>query len=193
MLVVDNVVISDEIINTYFVCDLNKCKGLCCKCGDTGARVQVSEVDEIHENFRLIKDSITEKALNKIENNGNKVWEYDPIGRFVISLVDTSECVFGYYENSFLYCAIEKSFRNKKISFNKPLSCHLYPIKYDKYNDFEVLSLHRWDICESAFENGKEKGVFVYEFAKDSLIRKFGQEWYEKMLIEIEKCNTSNN
>jgi Protein of unknown function (DUF3109) len=193
MFVVDNVVISDEIVNTYFACDIGKCKGACCKCGDSGAGVTVSEIDEIHINLNLILDNITEKALNTIKSNGSKVWDYDPIGRFVTLLQDTSECVFGYNEGSVLYCAIEKSYRDNKITFNKPLSCHLYPIKYLEYNDFEVLSMHKWDICDSAFENGKEQGVLVYEFAKEPLVRKFGKEWYQKLLIEIEKQKTTNN
>jgi len=193
MIVVENVVVSDEIISTYFACDIDKCNGTCCRCGDSGAGVTVSEVDEFHANFGLIAENMSEKAIKSIEENGNKVWDYDPIGRLVILLQNTSECVFGYYEGSLLYCAIEKSNRDNKITFNKPLSCHLYPIKYQEYKDFDVLSLHKWDICKSAFENGKEKEILVYEFAKDSLIRKFGREWYQKLLLEIEKQKTTNN
>lgn len=189
MIVVDNVVISNEIINTYFSCDIDKCKGACCRCGDTGAGVSVSEVDELHVNLGLIAENLTDKAVTTIRNNGSIVWDYDPIGRLVLSVQDTSECVFGYYNESKLYCAIEKTYRDKKISFNKPISCHLYPVKYQKFNDFEVLSLHRWDICQPAFENGKEKKIFVFEFAKEPLIRKFGQKWYKKLLLEIEKLN----
>ena len=84
------------------------------------------------------------------------------------------------------FCAIEKAFRDGKIDYMKPISCHLYPIRVDNYGEFISLNYHEWDVCKSAVCLGKKEGLPLYKFLKEPLIRRFGQDWYDELVQQIE-------
>lgn len=183
MKIIDNSLITEELFTMNFSCDLAACKGECCVEGDAGAPLEMEEISIIEDNLEAIKPYMSESGLQAVEKTG--VFDYDASGQFVTPLVDGKECAFVYFENEIAFCSIEKAFRLGKIKFIKPISCHLYPIRIKKYNGFDVLNYHRWHICESAVTAGKRNAVSLYRFLKEPLIRKFGEEWYEKLLQSL--------
>ena len=113
------------------------------------------------------------------------IFDYGASGEFVTPLVNDCECAFTIFKDGIAFCAIEKSFLEKKIKFQKPISCHLYPVRIQKYKDYEAVNYHQWHICKSATRTGRNLGVPVYEFLKEPLIRKFGEKWYKKLEEEV--------
>lgn len=185
MLIIDNVLVSDELIHNYFCCDLAACGGECCIEGDAGAPIEPLEVADLEENYPVFKKYMTEEGVEMVEKNGT--FDYDMEGEFVTPLLSDEACAYVYYEDGIAKCAIEKAFLNGEIAFQKPISCHLYPIRIKKLPDYEALNYHRWFVCESACERGKEKHIPVYQFLKGPLIRKYGEEWFKKLEKEVEK------
>jgi len=189
MIQIQDTIISLDILEEYFVCDLPVCKGICCVIGDAGAPVEENEIAELEKALPAIWDDLSPEAKEVIEKQG--VVYRDIEGEFVTSLVNGDDCVFTYYdENGYCKCAIEKAFSEGKIDFYKPISCHLYPVRVARYNGFRALNYHRWRYCREATALGKEQGVKVYQFLKEPLIRKFGEEWYEQLLIAAKELLT---
>lgn len=182
MLQIDDTIISLDLIDEQFVCDLNSCKGICCIEGDDGAPLELDEVPIIQNILPLIWDDLTEKSKEVIEKQG--VSYIDADGEPVTSIVNGDECVFTYTdENGQCKCAIEKAFREGKTDFYKPISCHLYPVRLQKYESYTAVNYHRWSVCNCARKLGGKLGVPVYEFLKEPLVRKFGAEWYNQLSI----------
>ena len=184
MLVIDNILVSEEIRDIRFCCDLEKCLGSCCVEGDAGAPLEEEEISMLEDDIEFIKPYMPEKGVEVIEKHG--VFDYDAFGEFVTPLINDKDCAFVYYENNIAKCAIEKAFEEGKISFQKPISCHLYPIRIIKHENFEAVNYHKWYICQSACTLGKKLELPLYKFLKDPLIRKYGEEWYGKLVEEIE-------
>ena len=175
----DQVIISDEILNQYFVCDLEACKGMCCVEGDAGAPLEEEEIAVIEDFLDDIKPYMTQEGVRIVDQNG--VFDYDADGVLVTPLVNDNECAFVYFESTIAKCAIEKAFLEGKIDFQKPISCHLYPIRIKKFDYYQRLDYHCWDVCEQARKNGKNLKITVFDYLSEPLSRRYGKEWVKKV------------
>ena len=184
MIIIDNVLVSDDIKDIKFACDLKACHGDCCVEGDAGAPLEEEEISIIEDYLEEIKPYMTPEGIEVVENYG--VFDYDIDGDYVTPLVNNRECAFVYFEKGIALCAIEKAWLEKKIKFRKPVSCHLYPIRLDKVGDRIAVNYHRWHICVPALQKGRQEGVPLYKYLKEPLIRKFGEDWYLKLLKAID-------
>ncbi len=182
MIEIDNTLISFDIFERKFCCDLSKCKGICCVEGESGAPLRTEEISEIEKALPAIWDDLSLTARALINKQGVSYKDID--GDDVTSIVDGKDCVFTCYdEKGTCYCALEKAWRAGKTSFMKPLSCHLYPVRLQPLSGGRFgVNYHRWPVCKDAIECGKALDLPVYRFLKDPLIRAFGQEWYDKLL-----------
>lgn len=184
MILIGNTAISDDIADKYFVCNLNACKGACCVEGDAGAPLLQEELPILDEIYEAVKPYLSMESIQTIEEKG--LYEVDEDGEFCTTTVGVKECVFAIYnEQNILKCGIEKAYKDGKITFQKPISCHLYPIRITKTEQYELLNYSRWDICNPACKLGNELKVPIYRFLKEPLIRKYGEDWYEKLCREI--------
>lgn len=179
MLQVDNTIVSFDIFEKKFVCDLEKCKGACCIHGDSGAPLEEDEKLILRKIYKKIKPYLREEGVKSVKDLG--VFIKDADGDYVTPLVNGKECAYVIFENGIAKCAIEKAYLDGKIEFKKPISCHLYPIRITKYKKFDAVNYHEWDICRDALKNGKSLDVNIFTFLKESLIRKYGQDWYEQL------------
>ena len=185
MIEIANILVSDEIQKIRFCCDLESCLGACCVEGDAGAPLEEEEISLLEDYIEEIKPFMRKEGVEVIEKNG--IFDFDSTGEYVTSLINDRDCAFVIYENGVASCAIEKAFENGKIKFQKPISCHLYPIRVTKHKKFEALNYHKWYICQSACTQGKKLELPVYKFLKEPLIRQYGNEWYGKLVKAIEK------
>lgn len=179
MIIEHDILVSEDLIEECFCCDLAECQGACCVEGDTGAPLDPLEIGDLDEHYPVFKKYMTEEGVRKIEADG--FFDYDWEGKFVTPLLEDEACAYIYYEGDVAKCAIEKAFNNGEIPFQKPISCHLYPIRIKELPDYDALNYHRWIVCESACEKGKQLKLPVYQFLKEPLIRKYGKEWYEDL------------
>jgi hypothetical protein len=180
MIVLQNTVISDDLKDKFFVCNLDKCKGACCVEGDLGAPLEEEELQILADNYEHIKPYLSEAGRQAIDEQGLyiKDWEDD----FSTTTIGNRECAYAIYdENLVLKCGIEQAYLDGKITWKKPISCHLYPIRITRYDGFEALNYDKWQICNPACGFGAELGVRVYQFLKEPLIRKYGPEWYQEL------------
>ena len=181
MIHLDNTIISDDIRDSFFCCDMGACKGACCLEGDAGAPLEESEISLIEDYLERILPYIPQEGKQVVASSG--VFDYDAEGNFVTPLVKDRECAFVYYEDGIARCAIEKAFLVKAIPFPKPLSCHLYPIRIKRLAGGEdALNYHKWSICKKAVEKGYREKVQMYRFLDQALIRKYGRSWYNKLI-----------
>ncbi|MEQ8245676.1 DUF3109 family protein [Fulvivirga sp.] len=182
------VILSDDIKEQFFVCNLEKCKGTCCVEGDLGAPLENDELPILDKIYDAVAPYLSEEGKAAINEQGKYVLDED--GEYSTTTIGGKECAYAIYDNrGILKCGIEQAYLDGKTDFKKPISCHLYPIRARKYDEFEALNYDRWDICSPACGFGKELGVEVYKFLKEPLIRKYGQVWYDELvqLIESEK------
>lgn len=185
MLQIGNTLVSLDLIEKFFCCDLDKCHGECCIEGDAGAPVSNEELDKIKEILPEIWDDLLPQAKEVINRQG--VGYVDEDGDLVTSIVDGKNCVFTCYgENGMCFCAIEKAFREGRIDFYKPISCHLYPVRLTEYPTFTSVNYHRWKICKAAEVLGRSSNIRLYQFLEQPLVRKFGKEWYDELCIACE-------
>lgn len=186
MIKVDEILVSDEIRDKEFVCNLEKCKGACCVEGDFGAPLEESELQILEDIYPVIKPYLTKEGIKTIEKQGTHTVDDD--GDLCTPVIDGRECVYAIYDKKgILKCGIEQAYNDGKINWKKPISCHLYPIRITSKKNFEALNYHKWHICSPACALGKELQVPVYKFLKDPLIRKYGPEWYSKLEKAIEE------
>jgi hypothetical protein len=186
---IEDKIISSEVFERKFVCDLAACKGACCVEGDAGAPLSMQEVADIKNNLEKIKPYMRSEGIAHIE--ANDIYYMFDVEEPVTSLVNNAECVFVHFDdNNIAKCAIETAHLAGDIENVKPLSCHLYPIRVKKYKQFTVLNFDEWKICAAACVCGEQLNVPVYRFLKAPLIRAFGTEFYAEMeKIEIELNN----
>lgn len=186
MILIDDTVISEDIADEYFVCDLTKCKGACCVEGDLGAPLEEEELAIIDRIQDEIRPFLSADGIAEIEKQGTFIREED--GDFSTPIIKGRECVYAIYDaKGYLKCGIEQAYFAGKTDFRKPISCHLYPIRVAKLAEYQAINYERWTICSDACSHGKELGVPVYKFLKDPLIRKFGTKWYAELAREIEE------
>jgi len=178
-----NTLLSEELLSEQFVCDLQKCKGACCVEGDAGAPLEPAEVDILKKEYSNFENYLRPEGRAAVEEQGTHV--IDPMDdEPVTPLVNGAECAYVVFdEKGTTLCGIEKAWRDGKTSFRKPVSCHLYPIRIQRYKSFDAVNYHQWQICAPACDLGKELKVPVFRFAKDSLIRKYGEKWYQELEI----------
>ena len=192
MVQIDDVVVSLDVFREKFICNLDACKGQCCIEGDAGAPLEEEEVAELEKVLPVIWDQLSPQAREIIDRQG--VCYTDQDGDLVTSIVNGKDCVFTCYdEKGCCYCAIEKAYRNGKVDFYKPVSCHLYPIRVGNYGPYKAVNYHRWDVCKAAVILGQKENVPVYKFLKEPLIRKFGEAWYNEMESVAEELRKSNH
>ena len=189
MIVIDQTIISDDIKDNFFVCNLDKCKGACCIEGDLGAPLEESELAELEKVYDEVAPYLSVEGRAAIEAQGKFIRDYE--GDFSTPTINDRECAYAIYdEKGILKCGIEQAYLDKKISFKKPISCHLYPIRITKYDDYEALNYDQWSICSPACSFGKELRIPLYIFLKDALLRKYGEKWYAELVAQIESGNS---
>jgi len=179
MLEIGRAIVSLDILEKQFLCDLLKCKGACCVEGDSGAPVTPEEAKAIEEAYTEIAPYILESHREEVKKQGFAVIDLD--GDLVTPLVNNKQCVYTYEERGILKCGIEKAFLDGKINFRKPVSCHLFPIRITEYKRFDAVNYQKIDICKPGRECGKKEKLPLYVFLKEPLIRKYGEEWYDQL------------
>ncbi len=183
MIAIDNILVSDEVVEEKFVCDLTKCKGGCCEDGDAGAPLEVEELNHLINCFDVVKEYMTAEGIKEIEKAGKYVYNHE-FG-WVTPTVTGKICAYGYRDKQgIIKCAIEQAYNVGKITWKKPISCHLFPIRIKKskggqreYVNYEP----REDLCAAACKLGKKLKVPAYVFLKEAIIRKYGEEFYKTL------------
>lgn len=185
-LINENTLVTLDVVERFFCCDLDSCLGQCCIDGDAGAPITAEEEQELKRILPEIWDELLPRARQEIEDNG--ISYLDPEGELVTQILDGTNCVFSYFEpGGKCMCAIEKAHREGRISFPKPISCALYPLRLKNLSNGSVaVNYHRWKICKSAEVMGRSRGLRVYQFLKEPLIRRFGKEWYDELVANCE-------
>ena len=180
MIQIDDKLISEDLFSEEFVCNLAKCKGICCVEGDAGAPLDEDETHILDEIYPKIKPYLRPEGIQVIEEQGTYTLDFE--GDLVTPLVNNAECAYVIFdEKGYTKCAIEKAYEDGVIDWQKPISCHLYPIRITEYSNFSAINYHEWDICSDACTLGKELGVKVYQFLKKPLIRKYGEDFYQTL------------
>jgi len=187
MIQIDDKLISEEIFSEEFVCNLTKCKGACCVEGDVGAPLDKDELVILDNIFDKIKPYLTQDGIKALEEQGT--WTTDPTdGMYVTPMVEDAECAYVTFdEKGITKCGIEKAYEDGAINWQKPISCHLYPIRITEYSSFTALNYHEWSVCNDACTLGRELQVPVYKFLKTPLIRKYGVDFYDVMCEAAEE------
>jgi hypothetical protein len=195
MIVIDHVLLSEEIINEAFVCDLNSCKGACCVDGDAGAPLDNSELKRIDEVFDQVLPYLEQESINEINRQGRYV--FDKEFGWVTPTINGAICVYGIKdEKGIVKCGIEQAYLDGKVKWKKPISCHLFPVIVKKSNDgiTEFANYHpREDHCKAACSLGEKLKVPVYQFLKEPLVRKFGEEFYEALDATAQHMKKTNS
>ncbi|MDE6399733.1 MAG: DUF3109 family protein [Muribaculaceae bacterium] len=182
MLLIKDTLVSEDLIERFFVCDLDTCLGQCCIDGDAGAPLLEEENDKIAKNIDIILPMLTPAAQRAINDEG--ISYIDEEGDLVTNIIEGRDCVFTCFaEGGKCLCALEKGYREGVLPHLKPSSCHLYPVRLKKVGDMTAVNLHRWKICKCAEILGRKTGTRAYVFLKEPLIRKFGQEWYDELCL----------
>jgi len=184
MFQIGKTIVSEEILEQDFVCNLSACKGACCIDGNAGAPLEDDETEILVEIYSKIKPFLTAK----IEEQGAFVKGDD--GEWETPLVNNSECAYVIFdEANIAKCGLEEAFNQGVIAWKKPLSCHMYPVRVREYTELTAVNYHKWEICDPACSLGAELKVPVYKFVKEALIRKFGTEWYAELEKVAEELN----
>lgn len=178
-----NTLISEDLFEKRFVCDLNACKGACCVAGESGAPLEKDEAEQLKKLWPKIKPYIPEKGQRAIDEHG--VSEVDSDGDLVTTLVEgRKECAFTVFdEKGIALCGVEKAWKDGRIPFRKPISCHLYPIRIERIGERDGLNYHKWNLCKPACTCGAKLDVPVFRFLKDALIRKYGKQWFAELEV----------
>ena len=181
---IGKILVSSDLLEKHFVCDLNACKGACCVEGDDGAPINQEEIDLLEEHIDTIKPYMTQAGIDVVNKEG--VFYMDRFNEPVTALVNDKDCAFVTLDkNGITKCGIEQAHREGKIPFNKPICCHLYPIRVSKFSTFESLNYDHWSICNPACSLGEQLKVPAYKFLKEPITRAYGEEFF----TELEKVD----
>ncbi len=181
MVEIGDKVISIDLVEMHFACDLDTCKGACCIHGESGAPLEHEEVDLLKEEYPVFRGYLRPEGIRAIEEQDTSVLDAD--NEMVTPLVDGRECAYTVFEEGIARCALEKAFDEGMISIRKPVSCHIYPVRIRKYNAFKAVYYDRWAICDPARDYGKEKNIRVFRFVREGIERKFGKEFYKQLEV----------
>lgn len=181
-------IVSEDLIEKDFVCNLAACKGECCIAGEAGAPVSEEETKILKAIYPKVKPFLRPEGIAAIEAQGTFVTS--DLDELETPLVNGKECAYvTFQENGIAGCGIEDAYNAGAIDFRKPVSCHLYPVRVQEYSEFSAVNYHKWPICNDACTLGASLKVPVYKFVKDALVRKFGEHWY----AELEKVAVKNS
>ena len=174
---VDNVIVNREISDAHFCCDLSKCKGACCTLeSEFGAPLRRDEVEKIANVIPEVLEYLSPEHREVLSKGFFEI-KYE---EYLVKSINNRACVFAYFDDGIAKCAIEKAYFEKKTSYRKPISCHLFPIRVSSFGT-DVLRYERFSECAPALENGKKQNVTIMDFCKESLVRFYGIEWFNKM------------
>ena len=187
MIQIGDKIVSRELFENHFICDLPSCHGNCCVFGDSGAPLEEDEAVVLSQHINEIRPYLRREALRAIDEQGS--WVIDDDGDKVTPLIGREECAYVVFNDGIARCAIEQAFEEGTISFRKPVSCHLYPIRVNKMGKGIALNYHRWGICEPARIMGKKEGVPVFMFLKDPIERVYGKEFYQELELAYSELN----
>lgn len=190
MIQIEDKIVSQEIFDQQFVCDLNACKGACCVEGDSGAPLLKNEAKELEKSYSIIKKYLSADGKEAIKKQGFSVVDSD--NDLTTPLVNNRECAYVFNDSGIIKCAIEKAYLEDEISFKKPISCHLYPIRITEYNEFDAVNYESNKICSPACKLGGLLKVSVFRFLKEPLIRKYGESFYTELEV-VEKSLKKNS
>jgi hypothetical protein len=185
MIQIGDKIVSKELFDQHFICHLEKCEGNCCVFGDSGAPLEEDEVKILEDHVQSIKPYMRAEGKRAVNEQGP--WMVDRDGDKVTPLVNGEECAYVVFEDGIAWCAIEKAYLDGTVPFQKPVSCHLYPIRVNKLKNAVALNYHRWSICEPARILGEQKGVPVFQFLKDPITRVYGEAFYQEMELVYEE------
>ena len=180
MFQIGNKIVSEEIMDNDFVCNLNACKGACCVDGEYGAPLENEETEILKDIFDKVKPFLRPEGIEAIKQQGTFVKGED--GEWETPLVNKSECAYVIFSDSGVAkCGLEEAYNAGATDWKKPISCHLYPIRTREHSEFTAVNYHKWEICDPACSLGNELQVPIYKFVKEALIRKFGESWYQEL------------
>jgi hypothetical protein len=172
-------IVSEDILEKEFVCNLSACKGACCVDGDAGAPLNEEETKILEEIYPLVKPFLRKEGIEAIEAQGT--WVVGTDGDLETPLIDNKDCAYVIFDGKTALCGIEQAYNQGVVHWKKPVSCHLYPIRIKDFSEFSAVNYDRWEICDDACSLGKELEVPVYKFVKEALIRRFGIDWYSEL------------
>ncbi len=186
MFKIQDTILTEEIATTKFACDLPRCKGACCVVGDAGAPVVKEEIPVLHKAYRKLKGELKPEAVAVAERDGVVVGSKK--AGYEISCVGDAECIFvNYDENEVAYCTIQKAYFEGRFNWEKPLSCHLFPVRLKRISDFDYANFEYVDsLCSAACAKGEKEETYLAEFLEKPLVRRYGQEWFDEF---IAACN----
>ncbi len=188
---IQDTIVSLEVIEKMFCCDLAVCQGKCCIEGDAGAPVSEQEEKQIQDLLPVLLPDMRKEARNVAQQQG--IAYNDPSGERVLSIVNGKDCIFSRTnQEGWCYCLIEKAFNEGKSPLRKPISCALYPIRLTHYPSFTGVEYHRWDICHCARQLGKKKHLPIYQFLREPLIERFGEDWYNELCLVADEWHKQN-
>jgi hypothetical protein len=178
MFAVDDVLISDSVLDAPFACHLGRCKGACCVHGEQGAPLEPEERAELEEALPVVWDSLRPEARAAIAARGP--WVEEAPGEYSTACVEDAECVFVVYEKGVAQCALQRAHREGRLAFEKPISCHLYPIRVEHWAGTTVLNYEQIDLCRPAIRHGRRLALLLHDFLELPLTRRFGPDWYAR-------------
>ncbi|MFC2097430.1 DUF3109 family protein [Bacteroidota bacterium] len=181
MIQIGKTIISLDIIEKHFICDLVKCKGQCCVYGDSGAPLEKVESEILDDIYEIIEEYLDDGGIETIKRQGKHIIDMD--GDNVTPLVNNKECAYCVIEDGITKCAIEKAYYDGKTEFIKPISCHLFPVRITEYKKFDAINYKPIGHCICAKDLGKKNKTRVFEFLKEPLIRKYGEKWFDELEI----------
>lgn len=185
MLQIDDTIVSLDLVEKNFTCDLKACKGSCCRYGDSGAPLDPDEAEELDRIWPDLWPFLRPEGIREIENQGISVIDME--GDRVTPLINNEECAYTVMEDGIFRCGIEMAFFAGAVDFRKPISCHLFPVRIKQYRDFRAVNYEQWSICRSGAAAGDRQDKKLYIFLREPLIRAFGEEWYEKLTWAAEE------
>jgi hypothetical protein len=191
MLRIEDTIFSFDILEKKFRCNLPSCLGNCCRYGDSGAPLTALEADTLEDIWTYVKPYLRHEGIAAIEAKGRSIIDFE--NERVTPLIGSEECAYAVLRNDIFMCGIELAWTEGKISFRKPLSCHLFPIRIKNYSDFKAVNYEELAICSPARQTGSDEGIYVYEFLKEPLIRALGEDLYNDLCIaavELRKNKT---
>lgn len=190
MFKVKNTILSDDIATAKFACDLPRCKGACCVVGDAGAPVSKSEIPVLHKAYRLLKDELMTDSVEVAERDGVVIGSEEK--GYEISTIAGNECIFvNYNEDGVAFCAIQKAFFEGRFHWEKPISCHLFPVRLKHIAGFDYANYEYVpNLCSAACDRGKKEGIYLAEFLEKPLIRRYGEKWYQTFLSACKEIRT---
>ncbi|MEA3447463.1 MAG: DUF3109 family protein [Bacteroidota bacterium] len=192
MISIENTLVSLDVIETEFACNISKCKGACCVQGNSGPPITQEEKNTLVHLFPKLKPYMKPESVKRAKQNGLSF--IDQENEMVAMIHENSgECIFAIQKDGITKCVLEDLYLKGKIDFRKPVSCHLYPVRVKTYPDFIAVNYDKWDICNPALQRGEKLKMPLYKFVKDPLIRRFGKDWYAQLEIAAEDFSCRKN